>query len=345
MLKKLFYSKDTNKILQMLSSISKAGVPLNEAIDDLLKSPNISKQQKEILSDIKRGLKAGKNLQGLAKYISSDEYTLLNAYYTANRFAEGIDTVTMLRKLKSSTISGIVSAVTYPLVTFALLILILKYMRAKVIPVLANIAGGIQQLKQKSSLMNFFLWLSDNTTLLMLIGSIAMLIVLYFVIVNNVFGEKRKKIDNIFPFTLYRLYIGTVYLFMLSSLLQSGLILTEAITVAAGNSKYLKNISKDILKRLKTSDNFGEALKKTRWYIPDKDFVDLATIISTKQGFEEKLRLIANEYVENLQGRLKKTIGLLSNIILVIVGLLIILFTAAIYSLVNSIGKNMLGGV
>ncbi|MGB9729573.1 MAG: type II secretion system F family protein [Thermoprotei archaeon] len=67
MLKKLLYSKDTSKILQMLSSTSKAGVPLNEAIDELLKSPNINKKQKEILSDIRRGMKAGKNLKGLSK--------------------------------------------------------------------------------------------------------------------------------------------------------------------------------------------------------------------------------------------------------------------------------------
>ena len=337
MLKKLFYSKDTNKILQMLSSISKAGVPLNEAIDDLLKSSNINKKQKEILSDIKRGLKAGKNLQGLSKYISSDEYTLLNAYYTANRFAEGIDTVMTLRKIKSETVSGIISAVTYPTIIFIMLIIMLKYMNGHIMPILVNIAGGMQKLKQESSAMNFFLWLSQNSTLLMIVGSIVLLIVLYFVIIHNVFGETRKKIDNIFPFSMYRLYIGTVYLFMLSSLLQSGLILPEAITVAAGNSKYLKNISKDILKRLKTSDNFGEALKKTRWYIPDRDFVDLAVIISTKQGFDEKLRLIANEYIENLQKRMKKTIGVLSNVILIVVGLLIMVFTASIYTLVNTI--------
>jgi type II secretory pathway component PulF len=340
MLKKFLYSKDTSKILQMLSSTSKAGVPLNEAIDELLKSPNINKKQKEILSDIRRGMKAGKNLKGLSKYISSDEYTLLNTYYAANRFAEGIEKVMTLKKLKRDTVSGIISAVTYPTIIFIILIIILKYINTHVMPILERIAGGTEKLKQASGTMSFFLWLSQNSTLIIMVGTVVFLIVLYFVIINNVFGEIRKKIDNFFPFSMYRLYIGTIYLFMISSLLQSGLILTEAITVATGNSKYLKNISKDILRRLKTSDNFGEALKKTRWFIPDKDFVDLAVIISTKQGFDEKLHLIANEYTENLQKRIKKTIGILSNAILIIVGLLAILFTASVYSLINNIATH-----
>jgi type II secretory pathway component PulF len=343
MLKKLLYSKDVDKILQILSSTSKAGVPLNEAVEDLLKSPNINKKQKEILLDIRKGMRTGKNLKGLSKYISSDEYTLLNTYYTANRFAEGIEKVMTLKKLKKETVSGIISAVTYPTIIFIMLIIMLKYINVHVMPILDHIAGGEEKLKQASSAMSFFLWLSQNSTLIIMVSTIVLLIILYFVVINKVFGEIRKKIDNFFPFSIYRLYIGTVYLFMLSSLLQSGLILTEAITVAAGNSKYLKNISKDILRRLKTSDNFGEALKETRWFIPDKDFVELAVIISTKQGFDEKLRLIANEYIENLQKRIKKTIGLLSNVILIVVGLLIMLFTASVYSLISNITAHVGG--
>ncbi len=227
-----------------------------------------------------------------------------------------LDLAASIIEARQKILTGVREALGYPLVLMCMLLLLLFVVSHHVVPQLTLISdpkawsGGARALYLVSSFVN-----SVPGVICLLVPII--LLALAVATLGKWTGSLRVRCDRIPPWSFYRLVNGCVWLFTLATLLQANVQIAHALDAMLempGTSPWLKERIRGVKVRLQLGKNFGQALDEAGHDFPDREIIDDLLVYSKLPGFERRLHLIAEEWLQSGLERAKAQAKIINTI-------------------------------
>ena len=292
---------------------------------------------KHMLTVTGAGLPLGTALEGLA---SQEEVTLITSAQSAGRLAEGLELAAKVLIARSDIRKGVVSAVAYPCVLFGVVIVMMVIISLHVMPQLTLIAdprawtGAPYLLWRQSDFIASWRGIAFG------IGLVCLL-VLTFVSFPLWTGRLRRVADRFVPWSLYRLTIGTVWLYTVATRMRAGHQLSQILTdMAASASPYLREIVAAVLHHSRAGQDFGSALHKSGMNFPSSDIVDDLRIYARMPSFQENMMGIADQWLVEGVEDINKKAGKLKSAMFILIISQLLLVALAVSGLQSQLGQS-----
>jgi len=312
------------KIGKMLAN----GLPLLRVLDELeLRASSDGRKPHEaeaiVLGDWRRVVQNGGMLaEGMEWWIPYAEQMIILAGEQSGRLERALESVagvvTAGRKIRAAVVGGL----AYPAGVLCMVIAYLYIFGVRVIPQFARIVdpshwqGAARSLYIMSTVVQQ--WILPCAALLVVA------IVAFWLSLSRWQRGPRILLDRVPPYSIYRLISGCGFLVAFASLLSSGYTVEKALGKLADKaSPWLRVRIEDTIFGVRSGLNAGEALKTSGYRFPSKDIVDDLCIYAEYNGFDEALRTLADEWMEEgvstVSAQMRKlngvAIGLLSAVI------------------------------
>ncbi len=194
-------------------------------------------------------------------------------------------------------IRPIISAVSYPSFLFMMAVLIIYGIGVYMVPPMLDAAPGTRWTGLARDLVDLSDWIKENWVFAFSVLPIAMLLIYSTISIWT--GPIRAIVDNLPPYSLYKVFVGISWLLALSALVKGGTPVSGAMRALRRDaSRYLKERIDKTLVFINNGDNLGAALKKTKLNFPDPEIIADLKIYSELDNFEEALEALANEWLE-----------------------------------------------
>ncbi len=215
------------------------------------------------------------------------------------------------------------TAIAYPLfllaMTFGIIIMVGIYL----VPPLAEVAG------------NTVVWRGMARSLIVLsnfsiqywyvfVLVFALLVAIVWLTMANWTGRLRTVFDRFPPWSTYKIQVAVGWLMSLAAMVGSGVTIPDAIRMLADNAnRYLRSILERVLKFVANGDNLGVALRHAERDFPDAEIIGDLTIYADMNGFDDNLKQIANDYLDESVRKMEKISNILNSVGILLVSAII----------------------
>lgn len=112
-------------------------------------------------------------------------------------------------------------------------------------------------------------------------------------------GPARRIADQLIPWSIYRLTVGTVWLYTIATRAQAGHQLTQILEgmTTDKTTPYLREIVSLILRHSRHGEDFGTALKNSETQFPSKEIVAELQVYATLPGFQARMAELADTWI------------------------------------------------
>ena len=300
------------------------------------KSP-LAELYRHMLTVTADGLPLGAALEGLA---SREEVTLITSAQSAGRLAEGLELAAKVLTARADIKKGVLGAIAYPCVLLGVVIVMMVVISLHVMPQLTLISDP-----RTWSGAPYLLWLQSDFIaswrgIAFGIGFVC-LIALIFVSFPLWTGRLRRIADRCVPWSLYRLTIGTVWLYTVATRMRAGHQLSQVLAdMAAGASPYLREIVAAVLHHSRAGQDFGSALHKSGMNFPSSDIVDDLCIYARMPSFQENMMDIADTWLVEGVEDINKKAGKLKSVMFLLIISQLLLVALAVSGLQSQLGQS-----
>lgn len=296
-----FGSKQRQRAWKKIAAQVHNGIPLEESLGIMLAQARTRKSPLvPIYDNILAHMSSGHNLgTALTGYASPEEIMLIASGQKAGKVEEGLRLATTLLSAKQKIRTAVISALAYPLFLALLCIFLLVVVSVRVVPQLAVLVdptqwtGAAGVLYGVSNIIGSFFGIVLLT--LLLVAGVAV-----FVTLPLWTGKQRLLVENIPPWSIYRLTVGSVWLFTVATLMRSGMQLAhilENMLSSDSIAPYLHERVQAIAVQSRAGRNLGEAMYEAGTHFPDADLVDDMRVYARLPGFQERLYEMANDWM------------------------------------------------
>lgn len=296
-----FGSKQRQRTWKKLAVQVHNGIPLDESLEILLTQARSRKSPlTSVYGDILSHMSSGHNLgTALTGYASPEEIMLIASGQKAGKVEEGLRLATTLLSAKQKIQTAVINALAYPLFLALLCISLLVVVSVRVVPQLAVLVdpsqwtGAAGVLYSISSLVGSFYGI---ILLSLLLGAC----VAMFVTLPLWTGKQRSAVESIPPWSIYRLTVGSVWLFTVATLMRSGMQLAhilENMLSSDSIAPYLYERVQAIAVQSRAGRNLGEAMHEAGTHFPDAELIDDMRVYARLPGFQERLYEMASDWM------------------------------------------------
>lgn len=330
-------------IYDKLSVQLEYGINLKDAVAELLKRArrNNNNSAAAILSDVRNNLINGQSFAGsIKKWVPMLDYTMLASSEKANKLPETLRLIIYLDDMKSGLLKEFMSGMFSPLMLFLAVYALLFYIGKYALKSILGLVNG-----HITGSGNVLIYLSDyvNSVYMYLIPLItAAVCVSIFYSFPRFTGVLRKKLDKVFPYSVYRQFSGSIWLTGLSGLIGAGINEVIALKELANhNNAYMKERLKSFYSNMQNGMNLGEAMLVSGFDYPDKDVVDDIVVFSNFPNFDKKLDMVARVNIQKTKNRLKGVSIALQAVINIFLYTIILLIVVGTMSMVQNISNSV----
>ncbi len=296
-----FNSSVRRKTWRKLAIQARNGLTIDESLGMLRDKAQSRRSPLATLFDHILLLRAGgqtfdKALDGVA---SSEEIQLIDSGQRTGKLPEALLMAVDLLEAKEDIRSAVVGVVAYPLFLISLCIVVLLVMSLQVIPELALITDPNRWTGMSASLYAVSSFVSSWKGIVALFIFIALCVVIA-VTLPRWTGALRRQAEVLPPWSVYRMVVGSVWLFTIATLMQSGVPLHDIMHTMLQSqqiSPYLQERLNAIFIQHSTGRNFGESMFESGMDFPDPDIVDELRTYATLPEFENQLLTIAKQWL------------------------------------------------
>lgn len=333
------------KIYRKLASLLRNRFSLMDALDMLIDGlTNGGKKQGEPMAiamtswehALQNGIPFSDALKGWAPdrerlmLSVGDVSNLENALYNLIKISEG----------STRMIRPITSAISYPSFLFMMSVLILWAIGVYMVPPMLEAVPGLNWVGTARTLVDLSEWIQKNWLLAFSVFPIVALII--YATISIWTGKIRAKIDNVPPWSLYKIFVGITWLLALSALVKGGVPVSIALTsLKRDASRYLTERIDAALEFIKNGDNLGQALDKTGLQFPDKEIIADLKIYAELDNFEEALESLANNWLEESVYMIEQKAGILNMIAILMVAAIIAWAVFGVFDMQDQITSAM----
>ena len=302
-------------------------MPLEDALRRLhrqaveRKSP-LEEVYAHMLDTLGRGHPLGVALEGLA---SREEIMLISSAQASARLVEGFGLAEKILKAQGTIRTSLLAALANPCMLFLACVAMLLMIALQVMPQLAMISdpaswtGAAHVLHVLSSFVAS--WAGAVGAICLFLLTVA--VCLSF---SRWTGPLRRLADHCVPWSIYRLTVGTGWLYTVATRMRAGHQLSQILAgMLQGASPYLREVVGAILQKSREGKNFGLALQESGMEFPSREIVDDLRIYAGQPGFQDHVTQLADDWLKegvDSVAALARKIGLL--MYAVVIGLLLL---------------------
>lgn len=296
-----FGSKQRQRVWKKIAAQVHNGIPLEESLEILLTQARTRNSSlAAVYADILAHMASGHNLgTALTGYASSEEIMLIASGQKAGKVEEGLRLATTLLVAKQKIQTAVISALAYPLFLALLCIALLLVVSIRVVPQLAVLVDPTQWTGAAGVLYTISNVIGSFYGIVLLTMLLAACVAV-FVTLPLWTGKRRVLVENIPPWSIYRLTVGSVWLFTVATLMRSGMQLAhilENMLSSDSISSYLYERVQAIAVQSRAGRNLGEAMYEAGTHFPDVELIDDMRVYARLPGFQERLYEMANDWM------------------------------------------------
>ena len=212
----------------------------------------------------------------------------------------------------------IVSAISYPAFLLMMVTLIIYGIGAYMVPPMIEAAPNTQWTGLAKNLADLSSWIQVYWPIAFSIVP-ALGIIIYGTI-GIWTGTIRAYVDNLPPWSLYKVFVGITWLLAMSALVKGGTPVSNALRALRRDAtRYLSERIDKTLVFVNNGDNLGQALAKTGLNFPDPEIIADLKIYSEMDNFEEALEKLANTWLDDSAYMIEQKAGILNMLALLAV--------------------------
>lgn len=323
----VFNSSIRKKIWARIATQLKYNVPLLIVFKNLREQYKKNAALYELFDDVCTEYESAKNLaKSLGKYAPYDEIMLIESCESNGKLHEGFELAERIIIAKKNIKSAVKAAVAYPGFLFLLLTAILLTASLVLIPAFKEISDPENWQGMGYVLYVVSEFLNSVYGILSGIGLVLFIVLLCYSFPNYT-GAYRVKLDKIPPYSVYRMVVGSTWLFTFSSLMKAGKQQVDILKSMANSeicTPYLQTRMQTILEHFRDGNKFGDALVLAQTGFPDEELINDLKVYSDLPGFEEKLYKISEDWITQGEEKLKENAKVFQNACLILITIIII---------------------
>lgn len=253
-----------------------------------------------VFAEILRSLENGNQLDvALAPFVPMEESMLIRGGLESGKLPEAFTLCSIIIEARQKIIASVVEAVSYPALLLALFILLLVTLSISVVPELSALSdpetwqGGARVLYHVASIVASP---SGICAIALLLGGLVMSIVS----LRLWTGKLRLWVENIAPWSFYRLVMGSIWLFTVATLMRAGIQLNHILSDMLDGDNLNAWMRERVLAlqfEYSKGVNLGKALSNTGLNFPDKELVEDLAVYATLPNFDSRLYELAQEWL------------------------------------------------
>lgn len=324
------------------NSMVKDGISINDCVRKL--ALRAEKDKRPIAKIYKGWIKRmgdtatrGEFTAAIKRDIPDGDYMVLSGFERANNLGEGILYLASVIKRTKALRKMIKSSLASPIVSlFAMLGLSIMFVAP---------SKGFSQLaapeRWPKATQVMFTWTDfvDQNILLVMMSIVAFGILLAWSMPNwSQRGWKvRRKLDQFFPYSMYKDYSSFQALIVLSALLSSGVPIKAACqSIMETGTPWLRAYFKIIVRRLGDAKITQQAMAFDVGFLPKEIFYRLLDS-SERNDVGESLKRIANDAFEDVENNIRGKIGILNQLTTFVSGGIAVTLALGLVSAVGQI--------
>jgi type II secretory pathway component PulF len=251
------------------------------------------------------------------------------------RLPEGLELAAGLLAARQKIVGSVVSALAYPIFLFGVCMLLLGVVSIMVMPKFAMLSdpakwhGAAAAFYKMTSFVASF---AGAVTLLALLALIATALLTLPVWT----GRLRLYVESVPPWSIYRLTVGSVWLYTLSTLMRSGIQLSHILENMINSetvSPYLRERILAISIENGTGKNLGESMYDCGMNFPDLELIDDLRVYAVLPSFHRRMHELATEWMHDGVELVKRQSRLMNLMGIVLISVLVSVLAMAIGSL------------
>lgn len=259
------------------------------------------------LNDVRHALTRGRGLDaGLAGWVPPQETTILRAGRAAKdlrgALLRAIDVVKGIGEMKTTALVNL----TYPAMLLTGTFYMMKMVHERFLP-------RLEQLSPADSWNGWMWWLGTITHFFVdnryLLGA-ALAVFTGWVIwsLPRLTGHVRRRVlDHLFPWSLYREIQGVSFLLNLSALLRAQLRTEEALDMLSRNATpWMYERLTATRRQVSRGKHLGQALADSGYAFPSREAIDRLMLLTAGPGGEENIENFARMWLKKSIGRIKR---------------------------------------
>ncbi|WP_319779094.1 type II secretion system F family protein [Maridesulfovibrio sp.] len=343
---KLFFGDSVRiRFYRKLSALTRHGVSAVDSVSEL--QERYAKQRSplaRVLTEVSARLDSGSKLdEAMHGFVPAEEVMLINSGVNSGKLYVALELAIRLIQARMKIISSMRKALAYPILLICALISLLVVLSRYAMPQFAQLsnpehwAGGARALYLVSSFI-------DSTAGTILFAGIIVAFLLSLATIKIWTGKIRVRFDSIPPWSFYRLIIGSLWLFTLSTLMKSGIQLSQAIKEmlsTPGTSPWLKERLQSVKAQLNLGKGLGQALDDSGYQFPTTEIIEDLRIYSRLPNFDSQLHLIAEEMLTEGTERIKAQAKFINIFCIISIVAVVSNIVLAISSIQQQLGQNI----
>ena len=248
-------------------------------------------------------------------------------------FTNAAECVAQQRRVKSA----IISSGSYPLLLIMVLILALVMASYNIIPAFGEVLP-IEKWQGTAALVAGVAE-TIRTKGLFFFGGFATFVIVVIFSLPRWTGMTRRLVENVVPYSIYRMWQGSAFLLSVASLMSSGVKLDDNALnrIAAKATPYLRERISAIAHHLSSGLNLGDAMAATGMDFPDGELIDDLRVYATLKGFETNLYSITHAWVGDVEAKVVAAMKVLNTVALVAIAVTLGVLISSIFGVVQQI--------
>jgi type II secretory pathway component PulF len=328
------------KVAKMLAN----GLPLLKILEELRdRAAHNGEKPYEplaiVLDDCRRLVQNGSTFgEALGFWIPDTERMIISAGEQAGQLEPTllsvVDVVLAGKKIKAVIVSGL----TYPIAILILIICYLYVFGTRVIPEFAKVVdpatwhGVAKSLYVMSQLVQHWM-----------LPFVLTLVVIFSVVLWSMprwCGSLRVLTDQIAPYSIYRLVVGSGFLMAFSALQHAGVTVEKSLIRLSDMAQpWLRERLDGALLGVKSGMNCGEAFRNAGYQFPSEEMIDDLCVYAEYKGFSQALKTLADEWMEEGVETVSLQMKVLNGVAIVLLAVIISWLVAGFFGIQQEIAN------
>lgn len=214
-------------------------------------------------------------------------------------------------------------AVAYPLFLMMMVVIMIWAVAKYMVPPMKEAVPNLVWRGIAKSLVDLSNFVDHHPV--MLFSILPIIVVICLITFPYWSGKSRAKVDNIPPWSMYRIFTGVSWLLALSALVRAGMPVSKAMRSLGGEdaSPYLHYRVSRALIYVNNGDNLGEALYHTQLKFPDDEIIGDLRIYAELDTFPEALENLANSWLESSIRQIDTMAAILNGVAILMISFVI----------------------
>lgn len=328
-----FGSTVRQRTWKKLSAQVRHGMSLNQSLQQMqLRAVARRSPTALVYTRVLEYLGLGHNLgSSLSDFASPEEVMLISSGQRSGHLSHGLDLAAGLLVARQQILQSVFSALAYPVFLLSMFVVILLVVSFMVMPKFAMLSDPAKWHGVAATFYAMTSFVASSA------GAIALVIILCLIATALITlplwtGKFRLYVERIPPWSIYRLTVGSVWLYTLSTMMQSGIQLSHIME----NMINYENITPYLRERVLAisvengkGKNLGESMYDCEMNFPDQELIDDLRVYAILPNFHRRMHELATDWMQEGVELVKRQSRLLNLIsILFITGLVCIMAMA-----------------